>query len=143
MAFVRVSLLVILWGVAPQAALADPYVFYQPTNGTSVLSAEHYESGFTACYGAIGAPWSNNRSVVGASWDTTAGTCTAYLDNNFIGPMPIVSGNSSCPGDELFDFANQVCEIKPVDQQLHATVLAAFLWMCLIGGMSIGFKAGS
>lgn len=144
--FVVVCCLVVLAGTSSQTARADDYNFVQPLNSASQLIAlEHFETPFVACRSLVGLTYSNSpdRYVDGASFDTANGVCNTRLNNGAVGVVTFQSGTGSCPGDDRFDFRLQRCELKPVDQQTHATLLALYLWLCLIGGMSIGFKAGS
>lgn len=141
---VRVSLLVILGGFPLAIAQADPYSFVGMNNnlGQPILFAR-YEYAIDACEAMVGNYYTVVPPVLIESAEYQYGSlnCLMRTDSNAVVIGTITVGNDSCPGDERFSFRAQICLDEVNEEQTHGLLLATFLWVCLMGGMLVGFRA--
>lgn len=144
MRFVRVGLLAILGLFQFAVAQADPYTFWVAQNHLNQpLTWAAYESPQEACEASEGllyngAPldWVSNSEFV-----HTLGQCGYRLESNTIQFGPVVSAVGSCPGSQVFHFGLSQCGSFSSDEDHLAVALATYLWLCLIGGVLVGFRA--
>ncbi len=143
MHLVRVCVLLFM-GLLPCVGSADSYTFHQIKNGGFAINETHAESPYSACKDTVGAPFDGTlaKQVIGIRFDPTSATCRLYLDDKSQASIVATSAGSSCPDDIIYDFQRQQCVDGVTVETQHATLLALFLWTCLIGGFSIGFKVG-
>lgn len=129
---------------ATTAAQGASYTFYQGQNNVpATITLEHHRTPFEACKGTVGLLYSTSLSVAAATFAPGSGACTAVLDDGTAATVTIATDSSSCPDDIAFDFERQTCEVFEGQSQLFAVVVAAFFWLCLIGGLSVGYRFGS
>jgi hypothetical protein len=135
---------VLLGGFALADAQADPYTFYQYANssGTAPSKPEHFETPYLACRNSVGGSWQGFVSTVTQyNFDSSSQVC-AYgtSDNQIVFPV-LITGAGSCSADLRWDFSLQRCGDFVNKEQEYALSLATFLWLCLIGGFLVGFRA--
>jgi hypothetical protein len=142
---VRVGLIVLLGGFALADAQADPYVFYQVLNNNSQpVTFTEFESPADACASTMGNLWNTVplQWVKTSAYVTATGQCVIRTEADAILVGTVVPISGSCPSDVRYDFELQACVNSANQEQIHAVALSAYLWMCLVGGMLVGFKAG-
>lgn len=105
--------------------------------------ARHAISPWEACRDSVG-HWSNaglSVQVIAARFRGDLQTCALDLDDGTSVAASVVVTGFSCTDPARWDGVRRLCTSEVVNrEQFHALGLAAFLWMCLIGGMYVGLK---
>jgi hypothetical protein len=144
MTAVRVGMFVFFIVTISDVAMADPYTYYQVSNTVpQPITFEHHESAGKACTGSMDNIWQGALFIVSTEYLTGTASCVVVLTDGSLGVGTIAPVAGTCPGDQRFDFDLQQCGDWVNLEQVYAVVLASFLWVCLIGGMLVGFRAGT
>lgn len=127
-------------------AVADPYTFYRAQNDLGQpLTWTAHESPREACEQLQGSLWSGSplAYVRYAEYFQATGQCVVRTEADAIVVGQVVPVTGTCPGDVRFSFELQQCVDVVTAEQQHAVLLSGYLWMCLIGGLVVGYRFGS
>lgn len=145
MTVVRVGVVVFFCVAITNVALADPYTYYETRNDLGQpVTFTRFESPKESCESLNGNLWTTAplAFVEKAVYFSSTAQCVVRTEANGILVGSVVALGGSCSGSIDYDFALQACVDNVDEKHIHATLLALYLWLCLIGGMSVGLKAG-
>lgn len=135
------------------AALAEPYSFYSPVSTESVGYRINYirsASPQAACYSA---PTFNNKPddkrIVASDWDLASSACRIIQEDEKEFLITFLSGSDACPGDDVFNYAQQTCgavvpdSLDEYSENILAVNLATMAFVSLGLGMLVGLRMGA